>query len=162
MAADWRRRQPFREPCYAILGINEHILNFYIKLGIYFILSQYTITSGLDSVSMICLRCGGCCHNLDIFVVNPDRIREDGSIDPHDPDSMIMKPSGKKCPHLFFQAGPDGSSAGTAVCSIHHLPCYQGSPCQQFEQMGREDDVCMMSDYFRKLDDRKRSRRALF
>jgi len=111
---------------------------------------------------MICLRCGGCCLHLDINVVNPDCIRADGSIDPLDPCSMIMKPSGKKCPHLFFQAGPDGSGLGTAVCSIHHLPCYQGSPCQQFEQMGPEDDVCMMSDYFRKLDDRKRSRRALF
>jgi hypothetical protein len=100
---------------------------------------------------MICLRCGGCCYNLDIFVVNPDKIREDGSIDLTDSASMIFKPSDKKCPHLFFQASPDGAGAGMAVCSIHHLPCYQGSPCQQFEQMGPEDDVCMMSDYFQKL-----------
>ncbi len=49
-----------------------------------------------------------------------------------------------------------------AVCSIHHLPCYQGSPCHQFEQMGPEDDLCMMSDYFRKLDNRKRSRLTSF
>ncbi|HPM26023.1 MAG TPA: hypothetical protein PLD96_01665 [Methanothrix sp.] len=106
---------------------------------------------------MICLRCGGCCHNLDIFIVNPDRIREDGSIDPIDSESMILKPSGEKCPHLFFQASPDGSGVETAVCSIHHLPCYQGSPCQQFEQIGPGDDVCMMSDYFRRLGDGKKA-----
>lgn len=101
---------------------------------------------------MICLRCGGCCLHLDIFVVNPDSIQKDGSIDLCDPESMIFKPSGIKCPHLFFQADPAGDGGEIAVCSIHHLPCYQGTPCQQFEQMGREDDICVMRDYFKKLD----------
>jgi hypothetical protein len=98
---------------------------------------------------MICLRCGGCCLQLDIFVVNPDRIREDGSIDLCDPESMIFKPSEKKCPHLFFQADPAGDDEKIAVCTIHHLACYQGTPCQQFEQMGPEGDVCIMSAYFK-------------
>jgi hypothetical protein len=98
---------------------------------------------------MICLRCGGCCLHLDIFVVNPACIRTDGSIDPSDPTGMIMKPSGKKCPHLTFQPDPAGDGGKMAVCTIHHLPCYQGTPCQQFEQMGPEDDVCIMSAYFK-------------
>jgi len=98
---------------------------------------------------MICLRCGGCCLYLDILVVNPDHIREDGSIDSINPASMIFKPSGKKCPHLVFQADPPGEKA---VCSIHHLPCYQGTPCQQFEQIGQADDICIMSAYFKRQD----------
>ena len=101
---------------------------------------------------MICLRCGGCCLQLDILVVNPDSIREDGSIDLHDPESMIFKPSGQKYPHLFLQAGLAAEGGETAVCSIHHLSCYQGTPCQQFEPMGQGDDVCIMSVYFKKLD----------
>jgi hypothetical protein len=108
---------------------------------------------------MICLRCGGCCHHLDIFVVNPDSILDDGSIDPVDPSSMIFKPSGKKCPHLSFQADPAGDGGEIAVCVIHHLPCYQGTPCQQFEQMGREDDICIMSAYFKNSE--KRSPRKI-
>jgi len=101
---------------------------------------------------MICLRCGGCCLHLDIFVVNPDSIQKDGSIDLCDPGSMIFKPSGEKCPHLFFQADPAGETGRIAVCSIHHLPCYQGTPCQQFEQMGAADDICVMRAYFKKRD----------
>ena len=104
-----------------------------------------------NSASMICMRCGGCCIELDIFVVNPERIRDDGSIDPVDPSSMIFKPSGKKCPHLSFQADPAGGGGEIAVCAIHHLPCYQGTPCQQFEQIGPEDTVCIMSAYFQGL-----------
>jgi hypothetical protein len=100
---------------------------------------------------MICLRCGGCCLHLDIFVVNPDSIRADGSIDPLDPSGMIFKPSGKKCPHLVLQADPAEEGRRVAVCSIHHLSCYQGTPCQQFEQIGPEDCVCIMSAYFKKL-----------
>lgn len=100
---------------------------------------------------MICLRCGGCCTFLDIFVVNPACIRADGSLDPHDPESMVFKPSGKKCPHLSFQLNPAEAGKEMAVCSIHHLSCYQGTPCQQFEQIGPEDCVCIMSAYFKTL-----------
>jgi len=94
--------------------------------------------------------------HLDINVVNPDRIREDGSIDPHDPAGMIMKPSGRKCPHLFLQADSAGEGPNIAVCTIHHLPCYQGTPCQQFEQMGPADNICIMSAYFKRLDAREK------
>jgi len=97
---------------------------------------------------MLCLRCGGCCLHLDIFIVNPSSILADGSIDPDDKEAMIYKPAGKKCPHLAFQPAQDGE---IAVCTIHHLPCYRGSPCEQFEQVGPEDAVCIMSGYFRTL-----------
>jgi len=95
---------------------------------------------------MLCLRCGRCCLHLDIFIVNPFSILADGSIDPDDQEAMIFKPAGKKCPHLTHQAACDGDYA---VCTIHHLPCYRGTPCEEFEQMGPEDAVCFMSGYFK-------------
>lgn len=111
---------------------------------------------------MLCLRCGGCCLHLDIFIVNPLSILSDGSIDPNDQETMIFKPAGKGCPHLafktasqaafeaVFQDGCKNDREGDyAVCTIHHLPCYQATPCQQFEQVGPRDAVCIMSGYFK-------------
>jgi len=97
---------------------------------------------------MLCLRCGGCCLHLDIFIVNPSSILADGSIDPDDEEAMIFKPAGKRCPHLAFRTDSEGDCA---VCTIHHLPCYLGSPCEQFEQLGPEDTVCIMRGYFKTL-----------
>ena len=100
---------------------------------------------------MICLRCGQCCLHLDIFIVNPSSILVDGSIDPDDQEAMIFKPAGKRCPHLVFEADCEGDRA---VCTIHHLPCYRGTPCEQFEQVGPEDAVCFMSRYLTALDEK--------
>lgn len=90
---------------------------------------------------MICQRCGCCCVYLDVAIVNPSSIRLDGTVDPEDNDSVIFKPKGQPCPHLIYLEGK-------AVCKIHELPIYRGTPCEQFEQLGREDDFCMMSCYF--------------
>ncbi len=95
---------------------------------------------------MICLRCGQCCIHLDIFIVSPSSILADGSIDPEDKQAMIFKPAGERCPHLAFK--PEGSGT-VAVCAIHHLQCYKGTPCDQFEQLGPEDAACVMSRYLR-------------
>jgi len=69
----------------------------------------------------------------------------EGVIDPEDPMSIILKGSGETCPHLVFQED-------LAVCTIHHMPCYQGTPCQLFEQIGPDDAVCSMSGYFKAID----------
>lgn len=95
---------------------------------------------------MLCLRCGRCCLHLDIFIVNPSSVLADGCINPDDPQAMIFKSAGKRCPHLAYEATGEGE---VAVCTIHHLPCYRGTPCEQFEQLGLVDDVCVMSGYFR-------------
>ena len=94
---------------------------------------------------MLCLRCGQCCLHLDIFIINPSFILLDGSINPDDQDAMIFKPAGQRCPHLAFRVACEGDYA---VCAIHHLPCYKGTPCEEFEQMGPEDAMCIMSGYF--------------
>jgi hypothetical protein len=103
--------------------------------------------------TMICLRCGQCCLHLDIFVINPASILADGSIDSDDKEAMILKLAGERCPHLAHQPETDGY---LAVCTIHHLLCYRGTPCEQFEQIGPEDAVCVMSGYLRALDEKRR------
>jgi hypothetical protein len=103
---------------------------------------------------MLCLRCGRCCLHLDIFIVNPSSILADGSIDADDQEAMIIKPAGRKCPHLVQQPLHQQDEEGSlAICTIHHLPCYLGTPCEQFEQLGPEDAVCVMSRYLRDLDE---------
>jgi hypothetical protein len=97
---------------------------------------------------MLCLRCGQCCLHLDIFIINPSSILADGSIGADNHEAMIFKPAGQRCPHLAHQPEGEGS---IAVCTIHHLPCYRGTPCEQFEQIGPEDAVCVMSRYLRSL-----------
>ncbi|MGA9097904.1 MAG: hypothetical protein WB392_03135, partial [Methanotrichaceae archaeon] len=64
---------------------------------------------------MKCLRCGRCCINLDIYIIDPESIRPDDLS-----ARMIFKPKGKRCPHLTYQDQ-------TATCTIHHLPCYRGT-----------------------------------
>jgi hypothetical protein len=91
---------------------------------------------------MICLRCGRCCIDLDVAIVNPESIQPDGTINPR--TSMIFKSKGRPCPHLDFRGDE-------ALCKIHELPCYEGTPCRQFEQMGAADDLCMMNSYFRSV-----------
>jgi hypothetical protein len=90
---------------------------------------------------MICLRCGHCCIDLDVAIVNPRSIRSDGTVDPEDSEPVIFKPKGQLCPHLIYLEDK-------AACKIHQLLCYRGTPCEQFEQIGRVDDICMMKSYF--------------
>ena len=94
---------------------------------------------------MICKRCGQCCFHLDIFIINPRSILPDGTVSSDDPEAMIFKPAQQKCPHLSYKAASEGE---IAVCAIHHLPCYRGTPCEQFEQLGPAEDICFMSGYF--------------
>jgi hypothetical protein len=91
---------------------------------------------------MICQRCGCCCLNLDVMIINPRSIRPDGTIDPEDRNSMIRKPKGAKCPHLAYLGE-------VAVCTIHDLSCYRGTPCDRFDQIGPEDGPCVLGCYFR-------------
>jgi hypothetical protein len=82
---------------------------------------------------------------LSVAIVNPSSIRSDGTVDNEDPASFIFKPSGNRCPHLV-------NCGEIAECAIHSLPCYKGTPCQQFEQVGLENDICVLRDYFKTYD----------
>ena len=63
-------------------------------------------------------------------------------MDYEDPWSFIFKPSGHRCHHLV-------NYVEIAECAIHSFPCYKGTPCQQFEQVGQEDDMCILSEYLK-------------
>jgi len=76
------------------------------------------------------------------MVVNPRAIRPDGTTDPAAPESMISKPRGRKCPHLAY-------IGDLAVCTIHDLTCYRGTPCDRFDQIGPEDGFCVLAGYFK-------------
>jgi len=89
---------------------------------------------------MICSRCGLCCINLDIFIINPRSIRPDGTLDPGDPEAMIRKPAGERCTHLAF-------TGEVALCAIHDHPCYRGTPCDRFETIGPADGPCTLRGY---------------
>ncbi len=66
-------------------------------------------------------------------------------MDNEDPASFIFKPAGCKCPHLV-------SSGEIAECTIHSLPYYKGMPCQQFDQIGFEEDMCVLREYLKTCD----------
>jgi len=55
---------------------------------------------------------------------------------------MIRKPAGERCPHLAF-------AGEVAICAIHDLPCYRGTPCDLFDQFGPEDGICILGSYFK-------------
>jgi hypothetical protein len=91
---------------------------------------------------VICLRCGYCCVNLDVMIVNSESILPDGTLDPRHPEPLVSKPQGTNCPHLEFVEGK-------ATCKVHSLPCYRETPCDQFEQFGCADDICVLGSYFK-------------
>ncbi len=69
-------------------------------------------------------------------------IRPDGTADPEEP--MIFKPKGALCPHLTYEKE-------TAICAIHHMPCYRGTPCDLFDQFGPAEGICMLGSYFKAI-----------
>lgn len=74
---------------------------------------------------MICLRCGYCCINYVVIIVDdPDIGPEEGN--------LKSKTSGEVCQHLTGEAGE-------YVCAIHDRSWYEETPCWQFGQIERSD-----------------------
>lgn len=83
---------------------------------------------------MKCLRCGHCCINYEVMIVN----------DPTKgvcPDNIIYKPSGTPCQHL------KGDKPGEYFCGIHDYSWYEETPCFQFSQIEKEDSNCRMGEH---------------
>jgi hypothetical protein len=93
---------------------------------------------------MKCLRCGRCCTQLAVMIIDPGHIRPDGTVDSSVKESMIRKPAGTICPHLVYRDD-------LAVCTIHDLPCYRETPCDRFEQFGPDDGICVMGEYLKNM-----------
>jgi Fe-S-cluster containining protein len=84
---------------------------------------------------MICLRCGYCCINYDVIIVDNPKL---GLID----SNTLHKPSGEKCKHLA------GNNPGEYYCGIHHYPWYGETPCAAYGQVeSKITDNCRMGAY---------------
>lgn len=88
---------------------------------------------------MKCLRCGYCCMNMMVVVVdNPDK----GIIE----DNLITHMGeGKPCQHLV------GNIPSEFSCAIHDKSWYNETPCFSHGQIEQNvDDVCRMGEYLLK------------
>ena len=84
---------------------------------------------------MICLRCGYCCIQYDVIIV------DDPNIGP-EMDNLKHKPTGERCQHLT------GDVCGEYACAIHGQSWYEETPCFQYGQYERSPDtLCRMGDH---------------
>lgn len=90
---------------------------------------------------MKCLRCGYCCINYDVIIL-------DDASKPLTETNVKHKPTGERCQHLL------GNKPGDYACSIHEHPDYWKTPCYDFTQVEQSvDDPCRMGAYiFLKLE----------
>jgi Fe-S-cluster containining protein len=88
---------------------------------------------------MICLRCGYCCIQYDVIIVDdPDiGLVDDPDIAPEE-SNMKHKPNGVRCQHLVGEPGE-------CSCAIHDRPWYNETPCWRFGQIESSVDTeCRM------------------
>jgi len=85
---------------------------------------------------MICLRCGYCCQNCCVVIVDdPTKgIEEDNLI--------VHEGHNTPCKHL------NGDKLGEYSCAIHNEPWYNETPCYKYSQIEQDDkDECRMGRY---------------
>jgi len=75
---------------------------------------------------MICLRCGYCCHNYMVMIVDDPKkgISEDNII--------VHMGDGTPCKHL------EGNKPGEYSCKVHSEPWYDETPCFNYGQTERD------------------------
>lgn len=87
---------------------------------------------------MKCLRCGYCCMNLAVIIVNdPDKGIKENNLKVHE---------GKgKCPHL------QGDKVGEYSCALHNRPWYHKTPCAAHGQIeSKATNKCRMGEFMMK------------
>jgi len=89
---------------------------------------------------MRCLRCGYCCVNYDVIIIDDDVEKEYEDA----PYGISHKPSGIPCKHLRF------NTDGNAQCLLHDDPRYESTPCAGFTQIGALDAFCRIGEGVRK------------
>lgn len=87
---------------------------------------------------MICLKCGYCCANLCVVVVDDP---EKGL----DENNLIYHSGTKgKCKHL------KGNTIGKYSCAIHDREWYDETPCFNHSQIERGNTNCRTGEYMLK------------
>ena len=83
---------------------------------------------------MICLRCGHCCENYWVVIV------DDPSIGPELTNLKCIGQKGpERCQHLV------GDTPGEFSCAVHDEPWYEETPCAGHGQIERSSkDECRM------------------
>ena len=89
-------------------------------------------------LTMVCLRCGHCCINYEVVIVNdPSK----GIVE----SNLIAKHTGDRCQHLV------GGTPGQYSCALHDYSWYEETPCYKYGQAERSDDTsCRMGVYLLK------------
>lgn len=94
---------------------------------------------------MKCLRCGHCCINYDVEIV-------DNKHDGLNENNVTYKPGGVKCKHLR------GEHPGAYSCELHDMEWYKLTPCYDFGQIeSSPDSECRMGRFI--LDGKQRTMR---
>ena len=84
---------------------------------------------------MICLRCGYCCINSMVIIVNdPEKGVVEGNLIAHLGD-------GTPCQHLR------GDRPGEYSCVVHDQEWYPQTPCFSHGQIERGNTNCRMGEY---------------
>jgi hypothetical protein len=84
---------------------------------------------------MKCLRCGHCCINYAVVILDNPAL-------PLTETNVRFKPGGERCPHLR------GDAPGDYSCAVHDHPQYQETPCFDFGQIEKSpEDPCRMGMY---------------
>lgn len=84
---------------------------------------------------MICLRCGYCCIEYTVIIVN------DPVIGPAH-NNLTTTWSGERCPHLR------GSESGEYSCAIHDKQWYPETPCAKHKQIeSNENKFCRIGKH---------------
>lgn len=82
---------------------------------------------------MICLRCGYCCIEYDVIIVEPSSVAD--AVDFDNPKNFKYKPSKEVCPFLSW-------TGLNFECLIHNYPWYELTPCYAFTQIEANASVC--------------------
>jgi len=85
---------------------------------------------------MKCLRCGHCCKNYAVVIVDdPEKGISEGNL-------IVHKGDGTPCKHLR------GDEPGKHSCAIHHYPWFAETPCGQFTQVeSSPNDNCRLGQF---------------
>lgn len=84
---------------------------------------------------MKCLRCGYCCIELSVIIIDPKYTSEDIHLFDLPEEAFIHKPSSKICPHLEIKNN-------MVKCKIHEFKWYKETPCYQYSQIEYRDSIC--------------------
>ena len=85
---------------------------------------------------MKCLRCGYCCVESCVVIVDDPA---KGIIT----SNLIAKDSGVGCKHLTFRGK-------TAVCKLHNYKWYKETPCFKHKQIEMQNSNCRIGEYMLK------------